>query len=161
RQENRSLIEQNEQLAALPIENQRLLSLLAQASNFQEAPTNQDRELLKLRGEVGVLRQQANELRKLQAENQRLRFRLATNDSAVPTAPKDSWAFLGYADPEAAFQSAFWSMNQGDSAALLGSLAPGGRESQKLQSLSSDAYLKKRREQFDTVTAFKILDKEL
>ena len=161
RQENRSLLEQNEQLAALPSENQRLSNLLAQASNFQSSPTKQDRELLKLRGEVGVLRQQTNELRKLQAENQRLRFRLATNDSAVPTAPKDSWALVGYADPEAAFQSAFWSMNQGDSAALLTSLAPGGRESQKVQSLSSDSYLKKRKEQFDTVTAFKILDKEL
>jgi len=160
RQQNSSLLEQKEQLAALPEENQRLSNLLAQVRNFQ-APSNQDRDLLKLRGEVGVLRQQTNELRKLLAENQRLRFRLATNDSAVPTAPKDSWAFVGYANPEAAFQSAFWSMNQGNSAALLNSLAPGGREFQKLQSLSSDAYLKKRKEQFDTVTAFKILDREL
>jgi RNA polymerase sigma factor (sigma-70 family) len=161
RQDNRSLLEQNEQLAALPAENQRLSNLLAQASNSQDVTTNQDRELLKLRGEVGALRQQANELHKLQAENQRLRFRLATNDSAVPTAPKDSWAFVGYADPQAAFQSAFWSMNHGDSAALLGSLAPGGREFQKLQSSSADTYLKKRQEQFDSVTAFKILDQEL
>jgi hypothetical protein len=100
-------------------------------------------------------------LAKLQTENQRLRLKLATNDSAVPAAPKDSWAFVGFANPEAAFQSAFWSMNQGDSAALLTSLAPGGREFQKVQSLSSDSYLKKRQEQFDKVTAFKILDKEL
>src|SRR5262249_3010298 len=91
---------------------------------------------------------------------ERLRLRLATNDSPVPMAPKDSWALVGYTDPEAAFQSAFWSMNQGDSAALANSLAPGGREFQKVQSSSPDAYLKKRKEQFDTVTAFKILDKE-
>jgi RNA polymerase sigma factor (sigma-70 family) len=161
RQENSALLEQKEQFAALPEENKRLSNLLAQISNLPTQPTNQDRELLKLRGEVGVLRQQTNELHNLQAENLRLRFRLATNESAVPTTPKDSWAFVGYANPEAAFQSAFWSMNQGNSAALLASLAPGGREFQKVQSLSSDAYLKKRKDQFDTVTAFKILDREL
>jgi RNA polymerase sigma factor (sigma-70 family) len=161
RQGNSSLLGQNEQLVGLPEENKRLSNLLAEAGNLQASAPNQARDLLRLRGEVGVLREQTNELRQLQAENQRLRFRLATNDSAVPTAPKDSWAFVGYADPEAAFQSAFWSMNQGDSAALLASLAPGGREFQKVESLSSDAYLKKRKEQFDAVTAFKILDKEL
>ncbi len=117
-------------------------------------------ELLKLRGEVGTLRLQSNDLVKLQTENQRLKSILATNDSAVLTAPKESWAFVGYADPESAFQSAFWSMNQGDSATLLASLAPGGRESQKVRSLLPDSYLKKRKEQFNRVTAFKILDKE-
>src|ERR1051326_8841918 len=86
---------------------------------------------------------------------------LGTTGSAVATAPKESWAVVGYADPESAFQSAVWSMNQGNSAVLLASLAPGGRESQKVQSLSSDSYLKKRQQQFDKVTAFKILDKEL
>jgi hypothetical protein len=161
RQDYESLLQQNEQLAALPAENKRLSNLLTQAGNFQSPPPNQERELLKLRGEVGVLRQQTNQFQKLQAENQRLRLRLATNDSPVATASKDSWAFVGYTNPEAAFQSAFWSMNRGDSAALLTSLAPGGREFQKVQSSSSDSYLKKRQEQFDTVTAFKILDKEI
>jgi len=161
RQDNETLQQQNEQLAGLPAENKRLSNLLAEAGNFQAPPANHERELLKLRGEVGLLRQQTNELQQLQTENQRLRLRLATNDSAVPSAPKDAWAFVGYANPEAAFQSAFWSMNKGDSATLLTSLAPGGREFQKLQGLTSDSYLKKRQEQFDTVTAFKILDKEL
>ena len=159
-QENESLRTQNDQLASLSAENERLSNLLAEARNSQPPDTNHIRELMKLRGEVGMFRRQTNELVRLQAENQRLRSKLATSDFTELT-PKESWAFVGYADPEAAFQSAFWSMQQGDSAALLASLNPGGRESQKLQSLAPDAYLKKRQEQFENVTAFKILDKEL
>ena len=160
-QENGFLRTQNDQLAALAAENEQLSNLLAEARSSQLLDTNHIRELMKLRGEVGTLRRQTNELVRLQAENQRLKSKLATGDSAAPSTPKESWAFVGYADPEAAFQSAFWSMQRGDSAALLASLAPEGRESQKLQSLSPDAYLKKRQEQFENVTAFKILDKEL
>ena len=161
RQENEFLRQENEQLAGLPAENQRLTALLAEVGNSQAPATNDIRELMKLRSEVGTLHLRSNELARLEAENQRLKSILATNGSAVATAPKESWAFVGYADPESAFQSAFWSMNQGNSAVLLASLAPGGRESQKVQSLSSDSYLKKRQQQFDKVTAFKILDKEL
>jgi RNA polymerase sigma factor (sigma-70 family) len=160
-QQNEFLRTQNDQLAALSAENLRLSNLLAQAGNSQPVETDHIRELMKLRGEVATFRRQTNELASVQAENQRLRSKLAATDPAVPATPKESWAFVGYADPEAAFQSAFWSMQRGDPAALLASLAPGGRESQKVQSLSPDDYLKKRQDQFDKVTAFKILDKEL
>ena len=161
-QENEFLRTQNAQLAAFSAENERLSNLLAEARKSQPPDTSPaTRELMKLRGEVGALRLQTNELGRLQSENQRLRSKLTASDSAAPATPKESWAFVGYAEPEAAFQSAFWSMQRGDSAALLASLSPGGRESQKLQSLSPDAYLKKRQEQFESVTAFKILDKEL
>src|SRR5439155_3866208 len=143
--------QQNGRLAALPAENDRLSNLLAEARGSQRPATNDLSELLKLRGEVGDLRLQTNDLGRLQSENQRLKSSLATvstNPENVTLAPKESWAFVGYAEPESAFQSAFWAMNQGDAKTLLASLAPGGRESQKVQSTSEEQYLKKRQEQF-------------
>jgi hypothetical protein len=38
--------------------------------------------------------------------------------------PKDSWSFVGYATPEAAFQSVAWAMNKGDVKTFLASLTP-------------------------------------
>jgi hypothetical protein len=163
RQQNESLRQQNEQLGFLPAENVRLSNLLTEARIAAMPAANSD-ESMKFRGEVGILRRQANELKSLLAENERLKSAMAsaaTNDANVTVAPKESWAFQGYADPESAFQSAFWSMNQGDARALVDSLAPGGRESKKVQSSSEEEYLKKRKEQFDKVTAFKIIDKEV
>jgi RNA polymerase sigma factor (sigma-70 family) len=164
RHQNEVLRQQNEQLAGLPVENDRLSNLLAQARISQKPATNDLSELLRLRGEVGSLRLQTNDLQRLQSENQLLKSALAkaaTNNANDTVAPKESWAFQGYADPEAAFQSAFWAMNQGDAKTLVASLAPGGRESQKVQAWSEQEYLKKRQQQFDKVTAFKILDKEV
>src|SRR5207244_10056480 len=37
---------------------------------------------------------------------------------------KESWAFSGYATPEAALQSAIWAMREGDTRTLLASMAP-------------------------------------
>jgi hypothetical protein len=164
RQENEALRSQNDQLAALPLENERLSNLLVAARSSQKPSTGPTSEMLRLRGEVASLRLQTNDLLRLQAENQRLKSSFATavtNKGEVTLAPKEAWAFVGYADPESAFQSAFWAMNQGDAKALLASLAPGGRESQKVQSTSEEQYLKKRQEQFNQVTAFKIIDKEI
>jgi RNA polymerase sigma factor (sigma-70 family) len=65
RAENRSLLEQNQNIADLQTENQRLSNLVAQARQ----PTlskDQTAELMRLRGQVGLLR---DELRKAQAAN--------------------------------------------------------------------------------------------
>jgi hypothetical protein len=164
RQQNESLSQQEERLASVQADNVRLSNLIAKARTTSEPTTNNLEELMKLRGEVGILRRQTNDLEALLAENQRLKSTLsrrATSDADVMVAPKVSWGFQGYADPESAFQSAFWAMNQGDATALLNSLAPGGRESTKVQSSSEVEYLKKRKQQFDEVTAFKIIDKEV
>ena len=37
---------------------------------------------------------------------------------------KESWAFSGYATPEAALQSVIWAMREGDTKTFLSSLAP-------------------------------------
>jgi hypothetical protein len=93
REENQSLQQQQAQTAQLAAENERLSNLLAQANNAQ--PQAQLQELLRLRGEVGVLRQQTKELARLQEENRQLRARpmtvqLSTADQTGRTlSPED------------------------------------------------------------------------
>jgi hypothetical protein len=83
---------------------------------------------------VGVLRQQGKELETLREENCRARIALASSfgtrsagaAGAAATAeywPRDSWAFVGYASPEATLQSAMWAASKGDLKALLGGTA--------------------------------------
>jgi beta-glucosidase-like glycosyl hydrolase len=61
-----------QQIAQLKTDNENLSTLAAQTKNSQSLPDEQFAELLKLRGEVGVLRRQTNELGKLREENQQL-----------------------------------------------------------------------------------------
>jgi hypothetical protein len=126
---------QKGELAAQATENERLSNLLAQANDVQQLNTSEAAELLRLRGEVGSLRRQTNDLAKLQTDNQRLRA--AANKAVTPPATaqdntthdyiqKESWAFLGFADPESAFQSTVWAMNKGDAKTFLAALSPDG-----------------------------------
>src|ERR1043166_4579581 len=73
RDENQSLRQQAEQFTALAAETTRLSNLLAQTKSAQTGSSGSMDELLKLRGEVGMLHQQTNELGRLLAENNRLR----------------------------------------------------------------------------------------
>jgi len=105
------------------------------------ASDEQFRELLRLRGEVSQLRQQTNELEKAQRENRQLRASLSRAQQSTspsnPEAPagvdfpREAWAFAGYADPTAAFQSLIWSLSRGEVATGLASFTPehrAGRE---------------------------------
>ena len=103
RQENAALRTQVDQIAALQAENAQLSNQLAQATGGG-GPVSGDqmRELVKLRGEVGVLRSQiaklqgqAGELQKLRQENSALRDRPAQAAAAAAPAPPQ-------VDPEAA-----------------------------------------------------------
>ncbi len=167
RQENRSLRQQMEQLAPVQAENEHLSNLLAQANNAQTLPNDQMSELLRLRGEVGSLRRQTNELGKLQSENQKLRSSLASSKPGTQTAPahenlpKVSWVFAGYADPESAYQSAIWAMSQGDAKTFLASLAPEGAEFAKWHDMSDTDLSTQIKQEFEKVTGFKIIDKEV
>jgi hypothetical protein len=80
RAENESL---TQQLAQLKTDNESLSNLAARAKNSQPLPDDQLNELLRLRGEVGVLRRQVVELGKLQEENRQIRAGLD-----VAQAPK-------------------------------------------------------------------------
>lgn len=130
-EENRALRQQLDQMAAFAAENERLSNLVAQANRSQSLPGEQLKELLRLRGEVSVLRQQGKELETLRNENRQARAALESSlktQSAGATAaaatadywPRDSWAFVGYASPEAALQSSIWAGNKGDLKTFLG-----------------------------------------
>ena len=136
REENESLRKQLEQMVRLEADNERLSNLVAQANS--QLPNEQFMELLKLRGEVGLLRQQTNGLQKLQEQNRQLQVALTSRNNSpnlqatnvpsktLPLAvyPKASWAFAGYATPEAAFQSMNWAASSGDLNTLLDGSTP-------------------------------------
>jgi hypothetical protein len=132
REGNRALRQQVEQLAGVSDESQRLSNLLARAGS-PALPDAQMRELLRLRGEVGVLRQQTNELVNVQTENSQLRSAsnaLPPRDPTQPAPdylPRESWAFAGYADPDSALQSCLWAWSRGDPKAVMASITPAHR----------------------------------
>jgi hypothetical protein len=74
REENESLRQQAGQWPRLSAENERLSNLVAEARS--SLANDQLHELLRLRGQVGMLRDQTNELRKLREENRRLQASL-------------------------------------------------------------------------------------
>jgi len=131
-QENESLRQQVAQLSKFPAENERLSNEVAQAQSSQALAKQQASELLRLRGELGTLRQQ-------QKESDRMKAALATERTRLPemtdrraktdNIPRESWAFVGYASPEAALQSVVWAMSKGDLKTFLAGATP---ETQKL-----------------------------
>jgi RNA polymerase sigma factor (sigma-70 family) len=104
------------------------------ATNAQSLARDQFNELVRLRGEIGNLRSKAKEVEMLREENRRIRSAQASGqnfDDANRPKPgaqqiidKASWAFVGYATPEDAFQSATWAMTRGDLKTLLNSATP-------------------------------------
>lgn len=69
REKEAMLQEQNQQIAQLAAENERLSNAVSRSQNVGGGDQS---ELLKLRGEVGMLRRQTNELGRLREENRRL-----------------------------------------------------------------------------------------
>jgi hypothetical protein len=125
-----------ERMDSLLAENGRLSHLVAHAETANSLDQNQLSELLRLRGEVGQLRQQASEAKQLQAEIRRLQTSANAGHGKSDTAnskeedldiqlPKVSWAFAGYSTPEAALQTLLWARREGDFNSVLASLTPG------------------------------------
>ena len=96
-------------------------------------------ELAKLRSEVTRLREQTNRIGVLDEEHQKLIASLKEAKNSPPAIPKkkgpedalpqdihprNSWAFRGFATPEATVESFFWGQANGDRAALLEVFAP-------------------------------------
>ena len=125
REQNLSLRQQVDQLAFVAAKNERLSNQLGQDQTPKPLSDEQFSELMRLRGEAGV---QKNELAKLRAE-----FAANQNPPAIEppseAAPqkyfsKESWAQAGYATPEATIQSAFWAASHNDAKAVLACLSP-------------------------------------
>ncbi len=114
RQSNQFLRQQMDQLSQLRIENERLSNLVAEAKSPQQLANDQFNELLRLRGEVGVLRQEISEMRKQKPANTQ------TLTSASETSRPPMVAFgtelsdMGATTPERAVTSLIWAAGMGD-----------------------------------------------
>jgi hypothetical protein len=105
REENPALRLQAEQLGQFAAENARLSNLVVRSSQVRTLPDAPSSELLRLRGEVGMLREQNQELAKRLVEQQQ------------PTAsfePSSAWADAGNATPEAAVGTFAWAVKVGN-----------------------------------------------
>ncbi len=91
RADNASL---TQQLAQLQTDNESLSNRLAAASNSKSLPKDQFSELLKLRGEVGLLRRQVDEIGKLREENGRVHNELAAATQALQSLPSPEQALF-------------------------------------------------------------------
>lgn len=101
-------------------------------------PNEELHELLKLRSEVGLLRQQTNELRKLLTQNRQPTSAQTSGNSqhdpnlaAGDLVPVSSLAFAGYTTPEATFQSTLSADLKGDSKTFLQGFTPERRQEEE------------------------------
>lgn len=121
RERDDSLRQQAETIASLSGENQRLSNLVEQAKSARPLSQDQLRELARLRGQVGPLRQTGAEKSGLAEKNARLKAareelekRVAEEQAAPNYWPKDQLAFAGYGDPESALKTMLWAMKNGE-----------------------------------------------
>ena len=131
-QENQSLRQQVAQLSPMAAENERLSNQVAEVQSSRVLAQQQAGELLRLRGELGALRRQQKEWEAMKAAQAAANSHSPDNAGLSAKAdriPRDSWAFAGYASPEAALESVVWAMSKGDLKAFLASATP---ETQKL-----------------------------
>jgi hypothetical protein len=134
--EHSALEHQVETLRGLTEENAQLSNLVARANAPKPLPDGEPSELLRLRAEVSELRRQSAGLQNVLEENRRAHGAPARDSRAaadvVRTAdywPHNSWAFAGYATPDATFQSSLWAADQGDLKTVLAGLSGKMRES--------------------------------
>src|SRR5580765_1527317 len=85
-QQQQALELQVEEMARLAEGNEQLSSLLARVKRPATPTDEQSRELLRLRGQAGVLRQQTRELETVREENRRAQSALASSRQGTNTA---------------------------------------------------------------------------
>jgi RNA polymerase sigma factor (sigma-70 family) len=74
------------------------------------------KELLQLRSEVGILRQQIKASEQLRSQNSGANANVTKDPpKETQTFPRESWAFAGYETPENTFQSLAWAIKSGNS----------------------------------------------
>ena len=121
--EHQLLEQQFNQMADLAARNEQLSNQLAAGISSERLPQDQFMELLRLRGEVGALKQNQTNFDKARKENQQTHTVLArylqslAETNPIATAdywPRGSWTNAGYASPDAALQTTFWAGYNGD-----------------------------------------------
>jgi hypothetical protein len=126
-----SLKQQADQIAQAAAENERLSHLVARAGTTQSLSAEQLRDLMRLRNEVGQLRNLEGQKAQLEATNTRLRDLAAKSQEALAHArslpnywPKEQLAFSGLSDPPSAVRSMLAAMKSGDLNALMDCFDP-------------------------------------
>ncbi len=131
REENQAL---RQQIASLAQPAPGSSTPAAEAKPGSSLSEEQFRELLRLRGEVGVLRSQRSGWERLRAENRQLQSAKAGSGTGAATAeakdyfPKGSLTFAGYADPDSAVQSLLWANTTLDGKTILAGFSPAQQE---------------------------------
>jgi hypothetical protein len=135
----------------------------------------QTSELMKLRNEITQLRGDSKTLEKFTSENERLKAELAslkstagsvhpppTNSARGDHFPRESWAFAGYASPEAALVSAIWSMKEGNPRSYLESLAPSEQDriAQVWQNKSEGEVAEKHKNEVASISGIRVLERQ-
>ncbi|MGA2854132.1 MAG: hypothetical protein ABSE90_08390 [Verrucomicrobiota bacterium] len=130
--EHQTLEQQLQPMAGLVARNEHLSNLLAQASAPEQLPPDQLMELLRLRGEVGVLSRQQTDLNQAREENRQVHavldrcLKTLTETNPKATAdywPQGSWTNCGNGSPEAALQTLLWAGYNGDLTNFLDQIA--------------------------------------
>lgn len=105
--------------------NRSLSNRLAEVRLSQQAGHMEKSELMRLRGEVGVLRQQ-QQAAQVQQATAAVKPELRRGEPWVGSGriPRDQWVYAGAVTAEAALQSAVWAMSQGDWQTLLALSTP-------------------------------------
>jgi RNA polymerase sigma factor (sigma-70 family) len=123
RDENTSLKQQVAEQAQLAQENQHLSNQLAEVKSVGLLSEAQRSELMRLRGEVGALRNQkppSTQSRKASAPPSKSPAQLQDPLPAptVPLLPVESWANVGTATPESSWQTLRWAFTRRDTQAF-------------------------------------------
>lgn len=123
-QQQAPLVEQNQRLQ---LEQSDVTNQLSDLSNELATVNQNNLELLRLRNEVGALRQQTNLLANLQpppTPKATPTNTLTDDKSSHELVRRENYAFAGYAAPEASLKSLFWAATQADMQTVLASMSP-------------------------------------
>jgi hypothetical protein len=124
--QNSSLQEQVKKLEEMVEQNHAPSNSPEPRSEPSQLPKEQFQELLKLRGEVGLLRKQIAD-NNVKSPMQLAQGKNAPVSRATQGAdffPREAWASVGYAEPEATLQTLSWAMSNGDLKTMLASVSP-------------------------------------
>jgi hypothetical protein len=162
-----NLRKMNQQLEVNVAELQKQMAARETAASPAGSRPNEERlELLRLRNQAAQLRAATNELQQLRT--QMGRARAAAQTAGVPgtataeLVPREAWGFVGYATPEAAFQSTIFAHSQGDFDSFLASLtADALREHRKeLESKTPEEFAEYLRRETAKITGYRIVERE-
>jgi len=168
RQENESLRQQNEEGARLASENGGIPQLRVENQEV-EALKAAHQDLLKLRNEVRQLRDHFPQVAKLRQENQRIESEIKMLSEGKPLrlaqmvdyVAKETWSNAGFTTPEAALQTFFWAIREGQFNRIPECFSPQTRQKLELGFVqASEEEKKKSLEGFTNMGGYRVAETE-